>query len=71
MTYSRRRRCQIVGGQITGLTPFGQTIYGGPAMIVLFLGTLGIVFFLSFRINRLSGEHGARCCSCSMPACSG
>jgi FtsH-binding integral membrane protein len=35
------------------LTPFGQTIYGGPVMIVLFLGTLGIVFFLSFRINRL------------------
>ena len=35
------------------LTPFGQTIYGGPAMIVLVLGTLGIVFFMSFRIQNL------------------
>jgi FtsH-binding integral membrane protein len=40
-------------GQITGLTPFGQAIFGGPLMIVLFLGTLGMVFFLSFRINKL------------------
>jgi uncharacterized protein len=40
-------------GHITGLTPFGQAIYGGPLMIVLFLGTLGMVFFLSFRINKL------------------
>jgi FtsH-binding integral membrane protein len=40
-------------GQITGLTPFGQMIFGGPLMIVLFLGTLGMVFFLSFRINKL------------------
>jgi uncharacterized protein len=40
-------------GQITGLTPFGQAIFGGPLMIVLFIGTLGMVFFLSFRINKL------------------
>ena len=40
-------------GQITGLTPFGQMIFGGPLMIVLFIGTLGMVFFLSFRINKL------------------
>jgi FtsH-binding integral membrane protein len=39
-------------GQLA-LTSFGQMIYGGPLMIVLFLGTLGIVFFLSFRINKL------------------
>ncbi len=44
---------QIVGKHITGLTPFGQAIFGGPLTIVLFLGTLGLVFFLSFRINRL------------------
>ncbi len=44
---------QVAGGQITGLTPFGQAIYGGPLTIVLFLGTLGMVFFMSFRINRL------------------
>jgi len=30
-------------GRITSLTPFGQTIFGGPLTIVLFLGTLGIV----------------------------
>jgi FtsH-binding integral membrane protein len=35
------------------LTPFGQAIYSGPAVIVLFLATLGLVFFISFRINRL------------------
>jgi uncharacterized protein len=35
------------------LTSFGQSLYSGPAMIVLMLGTLGLVFFLSFRIDRL------------------
>jgi len=40
-------------GQIVGLTGFGQAIFNGPAMIVLMLGTLGLVFFISFRINRL------------------
>jgi FtsH-binding integral membrane protein len=40
-------------GKITGLTSFGQAIFSGPLTIVLFLGTLGIVFFLSFRINKL------------------
>ncbi len=46
----------VVDSSVAGklaLTPFGQTIYGGPLMIVLFLGTIGIVFFLSFRINKL------------------
>ncbi len=40
-------------GRITGLTSFGQAIFSGPLTIVLFLGTLGIVFFMSFRINKL------------------
>jgi len=40
-------------GKITALTSFGQAIFSGPMTIVLFLGTLGIVFFLSFRINKL------------------
>jgi len=44
---------QISGRQISGLTPFGQAVFSGPLTIVLFLGTLGLVFFLSFRINRL------------------
>ena len=33
------------------LTPFGQMIYSGPATIVLFLGTLGLVFLISWRIG--------------------
>ena len=43
-------------GRIVSLTPFGQAIFGGPLTIVLFLGTLGIVFFLSFRISRLQAS---------------
>ena len=35
------------------LTPFGQAIYSGPATIVLFLGTLGLVLLISWRIDRL------------------
>jgi len=35
------------------LTSLGQTLYSLPAQIVLFLGTLGLVFFISFRIDRL------------------
>jgi FtsH-binding integral membrane protein len=41
------------GGQIVGLTAFGHAIFGGPLTIVLFIGTLGLVFFLSFRIGHL------------------
>jgi len=35
------------------LTPFGQMIFNPVAMIVLFLGTLGLVFLISIRIDRL------------------
>src|SRR5262245_33094969 len=35
------------------LTPFGQAIYSGPAVIVLFIGTLGLVFLISWMIERL------------------
>src|SRR3954471_20229765 len=34
------------------LTPFGQAIFNPIAMIVLFLGTLGLVFLISLRIDR-------------------
>jgi uncharacterized protein len=44
---------QNTDGQITGLTAFGQAIFSGPLTIILLLGTLGLVFFMSFRINRL------------------
>ena len=40
-------------GAIVGLTPFGQAIFGGPATIVLFIATFGLVLLISFRINRL------------------
>jgi FtsH-binding integral membrane protein len=40
-------------GAITGLTSFGQVILGGYTPIVLMLVTLGLVFFISFRINSL------------------
>jgi FtsH-binding integral membrane protein len=36
------------------LTPFGQMIYSGPAVIVLFLGTLGLVFLINWRIGSLN-----------------
>jgi hypothetical protein len=35
------------------LTPFGQLVFNPVTMIVLMLGTLGLVFFVSFRIHRL------------------
>jgi uncharacterized protein len=35
------------------LTPFGAAIFGGPAVIVLMLGTFGLVMFISFRIQHL------------------
>jgi FtsH-binding integral membrane protein len=44
---------QISGGTVSGLTPFGQMVFGGFMPIVLMLGTLGLVFFISFRIHKL------------------
>jgi FtsH-binding integral membrane protein len=40
-------------GAIVGLTPFGHAIYGGPMMLVLVLGTFGLVMFINFRIQHL------------------
>jgi FtsH-binding integral membrane protein len=42
-----------VGGSLQ-LTAFGQAIFQGPLMWVLVLAPLGLVFALSFGINRLS-----------------
>jgi uncharacterized protein len=36
------------------LTPFGQMIFSGPAVLVLFLGTLGLVFAISWRIGSMA-----------------
>ena len=44
---------QVSGRTITGLTAFGEMVFGGFMPIVLMLITLGMVFFISFRINRL------------------
>ena len=51
LTYSAAVTTNAAGH--LALTPFGQAIYGGPLTIVLFLGTLGLVFFMSFRISHL------------------
>jgi len=40
-------------GNITGLTSFGQTLFGSPLMWVLVLAPLALVFFISFRIQHL------------------
>jgi FtsH-binding integral membrane protein len=42
-----------VGGQLA-LTPLGQALFGSPLMWVLVLAPLGLVFFLSFRISKMS-----------------
>src|SRR5262245_61289406 len=44
---------QLTSRGIVGATAFGQLILGFPGQIVLFLGTLGLVFLISFRINSL------------------
>ncbi|HWA30513.1 MAG TPA: Bax inhibitor-1/YccA family protein [Rhizomicrobium sp.] len=36
------------------LTSFGVTLFTGPLMWVLLFGSLGLVLFLSFRINKMS-----------------
>ncbi len=36
------------------LTPFGQAVYGSPLMWVLVLAPLAFVFFLSFRVYKMS-----------------
>jgi hypothetical protein len=43
----------VTSAGISGLTPFGLAVFNPVTMIVLMLGTLGIVFFLSFRIHKL------------------
>jgi FtsH-binding integral membrane protein len=45
---------QMSGRTVSGLTGFGQFIFSFPGQIMLFLGTLGLVFFVSWRIDRLN-----------------
>ena len=44
---------QSVGGGYQ-LTALGQTLFGSPLMYVIMLAPLGMVFFLSFRIQKMS-----------------
>jgi FtsH-binding integral membrane protein len=41
-------------GAITSLTPFGKLIFSLPGQLVLFFGTLGLVWFISARIESLN-----------------
>jgi FtsH-binding integral membrane protein len=43
----------ISAGRVSGLTDFGQLVFNPVTTIVLFLGTLGLVFLISFRISSL------------------
>jgi len=44
----------MAGRTISGLTPFGQLIFSFPGQLVLFFATLGLVMYVSWRIDRLS-----------------
>lgn len=41
-------------GQIVGLTSLGQTLFGSPLKWVVMLAPLGMVFFLSARLHKMS-----------------
>lgn len=41
-------------GQIVGLTSLGQTLFGSPLKWVVMLAPLGLVFFLSARLHKMS-----------------
>lgn len=41
-------------GQVVGLTQLGQTLYATPLKWVVMLAPLGMVFFLSFRVHKMS-----------------
>jgi FtsH-binding integral membrane protein len=52
---------QLAGGDavrvtprgIVGLTDFGRMLFSTPGMIVMLVGTFGLVMFISFRIDKL------------------
>ena len=47
---------RVTGNTVVGLTPIGQALFHGPLMWVLLLAPLGLVFFLSFRIQRMEAS---------------
>ena len=44
------------GGQIAGLTEFGQTLFGSPLVYVLMLAPFGFILFLSFKIQTMKAS---------------
>jgi FtsH-binding integral membrane protein len=52
MTFNAAVVTNATTGKLS-LTSFGQTIFSTPVMIGLLLATLGLVFFISYRIERL------------------
>ena len=49
----------ITAGGIVGATPFGNAILGGFTPILLMLATLGLVFYLTFRIGQMQPSTAA------------
>jgi FtsH-binding integral membrane protein len=47
---------RVAGHSMTGLTAFGQAIFGSPLMWLFSLAPFGLVILLSFGINRLSAS---------------
>jgi FtsH-binding integral membrane protein len=47
---------RMVGGSMVGLTPLGHALFGTPLMWVVMLIPLGLVFFMSFRIQTLQAS---------------
>jgi len=43
-------------GAIVGLTPFGQALFGSPLKWLIILAPLGLVFFMSFRIEHIQAS---------------
>jgi len=43
-------------GAITGLTPFGHTLFGTPLQWLVMLAPLGFVLFMSFRIGHIQAS---------------
>ena len=41
-------------GQIVGLTAIGNTLFNSPLQWIVMLAPLGLVFYISFRINKMS-----------------
>ena len=48
---------QVTSSGISGLTGIGQALFASPLMWVVMLAPLGIVFYMSFGINKMSSAN--------------